>query len=349
MKQILLAGDSTVTGKNPNTSLNNGVCHTGWGEMLPLYVGPDYRVINFAKSGLTTDTFRSYGHYQKLLDALNPNDYVIFQFGHNDQKCPELLFDKRFRSNIIEYINDIINQKGVPILVTSPARNSWNCIENTYNDLLFDYCQSIINIGKELNVPVIDLHEKTVDWITKEGRENVKKYFYPGDFTHTNDYGAYKFAGYVAQYLLNIIKPSHLEMPWYDYCHSKIPSFLYSEVDKKLTNLESLQIIIKFNGYFAINTTSVSDEIEEIIIAKQNNFNLPFDIENDMHSFTTESAFVQLLKSASSGREQLPKDLFSEVNANNIVTIKKALEYLKVYEQKLNYTKPASKIVIAGS
>lgn len=350
MKQILLAGDSTVTGTNPLTNYNNGVCHTGWGEMLPLYLGPNYRVINFAKSGLTTDTFRLEGHYEKLLDALNPNDYVLLQFGHNDQKCPELLFDERYRSNIVQYINEILNLNANPILITSPARNSWSCITNTYNDLLFNYCQTVINIGKEMNVPVIDLHTKTVNWIKTEGRENVKKYFYPGDFTHTNDYGAYVFAGFVSEHLLKLIEPLTSDIYWYDYCPSKIPPFLYFDLDKELTNLECLQAIIKLNGYFAINDKFASTKVEELIIAMQNNIPLPFNADKSINEPASESTFIELLMSASSGRELLPKNLFENISiSNEKITRKKALDYLEVYEEKLNYTKPASKTVIAGS
>jgi hypothetical protein len=64
--------------------------------------------------------------------------------------------------------------------------------------LLSDYAKVIHQIGKEKNVPVIDLHKTSYDFITKIGLEDAKRYFYPGDYTHTNDFGAYKMAGFVA-------------------------------------------------------------------------------------------------------------------------------------------------------
>lgn len=84
LRQILIAGDSTVTNRVSSEEYESGICYTGWGQMLPLFLGIYYRVKNFAKSGLTIDSFRTEGHYDLLISQINPKDYVIFQFGHND-------------------------------------------------------------------------------------------------------------------------------------------------------------------------------------------------------------------------------------------------------------------------
>ena len=42
-------------------------------------------------------------------------------------------------------------------------------------------------------------HKKSKDFILSEGLENSKRYFYPKDYTHTNDYGAFLMAGFVAE------------------------------------------------------------------------------------------------------------------------------------------------------
>ncbi len=348
IKQILLAGDSTVTGKNMDTNYSNGVCHTGWGEMLPLHLGPDYLVRNFAKSGLTTDSFRIEGHFKQLLNIVNKEDYVLFQFGHNDQKISELRCDSRYRTNIVNYVEEIRAHEATPILVTSLGRNSWNCTNGEYNDLLYDYCATIRKIGIEYNVPVIDLHDKSVQWIKKQGREHVKKYFYPGDFTHTNDYGAFKIASFVADELLDIIDPNDECMPWYDLCQSKIPSYLFNESNRHISKTESLKIVIKLNGYFAVNTNDNTNDIEEIRIAKQNGFCI---FENNLDSFITQIEFLKLLITSSCGREVIKDDVKKLLihATNDLLTINKMLEYLNKYEESVGYTNMSKKIEILGS
>ena len=51
--------------------------------------------------------------------------------------------------------------------------------------------------AKEANVPFIDLHELTFDFLCEIGQDKAHDYFMPGDITHTNDFGANKFASFV--------------------------------------------------------------------------------------------------------------------------------------------------------
>ena len=56
----------------------------------------------------------------------------------------------------------------------------------------------MLDLGKEEAVPVLDLHAYAMQLIRQEGLETAKRWFYPGDYTHTNDFGAYRMAGFVA-------------------------------------------------------------------------------------------------------------------------------------------------------
>ena len=86
-----------------------------------------------------------------------------------------------------------------PLLVTPLARNSWKGNGGCYNDLLEEYAKVCMEVGEETDTPVLDLHGYSMEWIKELGLEAVKPYFYPGDFTHTNDYGAYRMAGFVVR------------------------------------------------------------------------------------------------------------------------------------------------------
>ena len=74
---IALAGDSTVTDK------------VGWGVGFAKQLTGDIECLNFSQGGRSSRSFINEGHWQKVLDA--KPDYILIQFGHNDQpgKGPE--------------------------------------------------------------------------------------------------------------------------------------------------------------------------------------------------------------------------------------------------------------------
>ena len=195
-RTIYIAGDSTVTDQSADYPYLPEQSYSGWGQMLSAYVG-ERAVSNHAHSGLTTESFRSEGHYDILLSRIGADDICLLQFGHNDQKLMHLMADGGYRENLIRYIKELRERGAVPVLVTPLARNSWRG-DGSYNDLLADYAKTCIDAAKESDVPLIDLHAHSMAQITKLGRDRVKAYFFPSDYTHTNDYGAYAAAGFIA-------------------------------------------------------------------------------------------------------------------------------------------------------
>ena len=194
---IFIAGDSTVTDQSGTYPYDPGCCFGGWGQMISAYLTSNVAVSNHAHSGLTTESFRSEGHYGIVSQNIKPGDFYLMQFGHNDQKLPELSAGVGYRNNLIRYIHEMRNRGVQPVIVTPIARNTWKA-DGTYNDLLAEYAAECFCIGKEYQVPVIDLHKFSMDFVKKEGLESAKRYYYPKDYTHTNDFGAYLMAGYIA-------------------------------------------------------------------------------------------------------------------------------------------------------
>lgn len=200
---IYIAGDSTVTDQSGCYPYDPGCCYSGWGQMLSAYLKPGIAVSNHAHSGLTTESFRSEGHYDIVRRFIRQGDYYLMQFAHNDQKLPELDAAGGYRERLITYIEEIRALQAIPILITPLARNTWKG-DGSYNDLLEAYAAECIRIGEEYQVPVIDLHRFSMDFVKKEGLDSAKRYYYPKDYTHTNDYGAYLMAGCVASGLTRI-------------------------------------------------------------------------------------------------------------------------------------------------
>lgn len=203
-RTLYIAGDSTVADQSADYPYLPGGSYCGWGQMLSAYLPSEVAVSNHAHSGLTTESFRSEGHYQILFDRIQAEDICLFQFGHNDQKLLHLMAEGGYRENLIRYIQEIRGKGAYPVLVTPLARNSWRGNDGTYNDLLEPYAQACIHLGEKLHVPVIRLHEKSMSLIKAYGCERAKRFFYPSDYTHSNDYGALRFAWFVYEELLRV-------------------------------------------------------------------------------------------------------------------------------------------------
>ncbi len=204
---IYIAGDSTVTDQSAEYPYSPGTSYAGWGQMLGMYLTEDIAVSNQAHSGLTVESFRTEGHYAIVQAHMKPGDYLLMQFGHNDQKLMHLKAKGGYRDGLAAYIEETFAKDAHPIIVTPLARNSWKADDGTYNDLLEEYADVCIEIGRQYDIPVIDLHGQSKACVIAHGLEGAKKFFFPKDFTHTNDYGAYKMAGFVVEDYLS--KASH--------------------------------------------------------------------------------------------------------------------------------------------
>lgn len=196
---IYIAGDSTLTDQTGNYPYIPENCYCGWGQFLPYFLNESASISNHAHSGLTTESFRSEGHYSIIEKEIKEGDFFLLQFGHNDQKLSHLTAFGGYLDNVVAYIREIKKKKAIPVLVTPLCRNSWKGLDGSYHDLLEDYNEVIHQIGNAEGVAVIDLHQKSYDFITSIGLEDAKRYFFPGDFTHTNDFGGYKMASFVAE------------------------------------------------------------------------------------------------------------------------------------------------------
>lgn len=196
---LYIAGDSTVTDQPAQYPYAPEDSYAGWGQMMPCFLKNGIAVSNHSHSGLTTESFRQEGHYQIVEKYAKAGDYLFVQFGHNDQKLDRLKAEEGYRDNLALYVKEC-RERGIhPLIVTPVARNSWKGSDGSYNDLLAEYAQACLKLGSELNVPVLDLHGLSMEFVTGKGKEAAKAYFFPSDFTHHNDFGALKMAEFVCR------------------------------------------------------------------------------------------------------------------------------------------------------
>src|SRR5215471_18786257 len=79
---VHLIGDSTMAEK-PNPDVNP---ERGWGMALPRFFDDQVAVRNHALNGRSTKSFIDEGHWAEVMAELHPGDYVVIEFGHNDEK-----------------------------------------------------------------------------------------------------------------------------------------------------------------------------------------------------------------------------------------------------------------------
>lgn len=216
---LRLAGDSTMANKShepPNPE-------TGWGEMLPHYFKDPSVVVNYAKNGRSTKSFIDEGLWQKLLDELQPDDWVIIQFGHNDAKSAD---PKRFAAprdgyekNLQRFIADVRAKGAHPILATSVARRKWDA-SGRLVDTHGDYVVVAREVAAAEHVPLLDLNRLTSALEEGHGVEGSKRLhlWIPAgayerkpagwhDDTHYSAYGADRVAALAVQEIIRLDLP----------------------------------------------------------------------------------------------------------------------------------------------
>ncbi|WP_052380441.1 glycosyl hydrolase family 28 protein [Paenibacillus camerounensis] len=191
---LFLGGDSIVADYAAQYPYNPITSGGSWGQHLLQYFHRA-AIDNQAHGGMTTNCFREDGHWEIISERIRPGDVFMFQFGHNDQKRRALAAFTGYSANLRWYVQQVRSRGAIPVIVTSLSRIPGQDDQGWY-DLLEDHAEACRRIGRECNVPVIDLHEYSFQLFCQMGRSNLKGYF--KDEAHTNDYGAIMMAEFIA-------------------------------------------------------------------------------------------------------------------------------------------------------
>ena len=190
---IYIAGDSTVTDQYP-AAYPYDPSHTycGWGQMLPMLLDEKIAVSNHAQSGSCTKEFMAC-NLLPFKDKIKKGDYLVVEFGHNDQKVAELDAFGGYKKNL-EYFISLAREKGAIPILTSPINRIIFNPDGTLLNLLGEYRNAVCEVSTENNVTFIDLWSLTTDYWVKAGPVSAWDYFWSDgkggrDYTHTNDIG----------------------------------------------------------------------------------------------------------------------------------------------------------------
>jgi len=204
--RIFLAGDSTMTDQANEP-------YVGWGQAFPLFIGERAVVANHAESGRALRSFQGEHRLDKILSQLRKDDFVLIQFGHNDQKEKGegvgafTTYAKRLR----DYLDAIQAKGGKPVLVTAVARRRFDD-KGQVTESLGDFPEAVRRVAKERSIPLVDLNTSSKQVYQALGVEKSKLALlhfpaktFPGqtdplrDDTHFSAYGAYEMARCVTE------------------------------------------------------------------------------------------------------------------------------------------------------
>lgn len=172
--RLHMAGDSTMADKK-DTPPN---LERGWGQMLKEFALAPDTVVNHAQNGRSSLSFISEGRWTRLLDGVAPGDFVIIQFGHNDEKQQD---PKRFtaprgqyRDNLLRFIHDVRGRGAEPILATSICRRKFDA-QGRLVDTHGDYPVVTREVAAEAKVALLDMTVSTWQLFSRLGPDESKR------------------------------------------------------------------------------------------------------------------------------------------------------------------------------
>ena len=196
---IWVCGDSTVTDQNREP-------WGSWGQILPAFIKPGWACVNFARSGLAMVTFEGEGRLDRILSGMKPGDWVIVQFGHNDQKRPGEEPKNGYTRRYGEWLAKF-RAKGAHLVVVSPCERR-RFDEKTgehQGKTLAGYADAARAFAKKNSLPFIDLNDITYRMQGALGADGSKPLQVDNkgklDNTHHTMFGAYVNARIVASHL----------------------------------------------------------------------------------------------------------------------------------------------------
>ncbi len=172
---VFVAGDSTAAEKRAERRPE-----TGWAEMLQGYFDTDdVRVVNLARNGRSTRTFIEEGRWASLLEEVRPGDYVVIQFGHNDQsesKPDRYTPPDAFRANLRRFVADVREREATPVLMTPVVRRRFDDAGRFY-DAHGVYPDLTRAVAEETGATLVDMHRASEAALREWGAEGSKDLF----------------------------------------------------------------------------------------------------------------------------------------------------------------------------
>lgn len=305
MSTLWVIGDSTVS------SFEDKYYYPryGYGTMLDKYLDDSINVVNIALSGRSTKSYTTEPQYNELLSGMKQGDFLIIGFGHNDEKTEESRFtdangDYKTEGSFAHslYANYIANADKAgcktilctPIVRRTPTGDWSDTLLHITKDVgAFkggDYPEAIRKLGSELNIPVVDMTEKTHKLYDELGASNtLYLHAWPSDNelsvdnTHTNIWGA-RVNAYMVMLAVKELGIEGLSEHIINLSDNPVEykeKYLVSNPDyKPVVFSDKLEQSKLFEDYGGYKGTVFGDVLENV---SRDNFTLEADKDGNMH------------------------------------------------------------------
>lgn len=198
---VFMIGDSTMA----NKPLDKENQERGWGQMLPIYFEGPVKIDNHAVNGRSSKSFIDEGRWETVREQIRPGDYVIIQFGHNDEKTKSpdryTVPGSTFDANLKKFVSETREKGGTPILMNSIVRRNFPAngiaaaqtddrqktwkkgLENypaegdTLVDTHGDYRIAPRNVAEEMGVAFVDMNALTHELVQGLGKDASKSLY----------------------------------------------------------------------------------------------------------------------------------------------------------------------------
>lgn len=226
---LFTIGDSTV--KNKDKEKDD---MWGWGSVIGKLFNPNkITVENHAMAGRSARTFLDEGRWEKVYQALQPGDFVLIQFGHNDageintgkaraelpgasEESKVFKMEKDATYQVIytygwyirKFIRDAQEKGAIPIVLSHTPRNMWDNADIIRNTKSFGAWTE--KAAQDTDAYYIDVNKISGDKLQKIGyKKGLKKVmpYFKNDHTHTSKKGAMLNAKSIAEGLQAIDCP----------------------------------------------------------------------------------------------------------------------------------------------
>lgn len=173
---LCIIGGTTVSDYYNNSEYS--VSRYGWGSAIEKYFVDKIKVNNFAVEGASSKSFIKEENYKTYLNNLKQGDYVLIQFGHDEEDTQKYTDPKgsketkgSFKYYLYNYyVKPALDKKAIPFLITPASRRIFNS-DGTIQDSHNLYDDAVRELASELKTAYIDLNTVTADYYKNKGKE----------------------------------------------------------------------------------------------------------------------------------------------------------------------------------
>ncbi len=190
---IFLLGDSTVCDQPSEP-------YASWGQMITRFFGPKIAIANHAQSGESLKSSLGAKRLDKVLSLMKPGDYLLIQYGHNDEKekGDGIGAFTSYKASLKQF-TEAAKAKGASVIQISPMHRRTFDTSGKIMNSHGDYPEAVRQTAKEKNIPLINLTALSKDLYEALGKDGSGVLFKEGDSTHHNNYGSYQLAKIILQ------------------------------------------------------------------------------------------------------------------------------------------------------